>query len=98
MERFEMAMNNKAIVRYQKALSVHGYHIYNEIWEAASDETLVCMTEPGNSDDRNAVAVEKEGKVTGHLPRKVSWLCALFPKKGGTAHCTVSIMVVQFFV
>ena len=34
MERAEIAKNNKAIVRYQKVLCLHGYHVYKEIWEA----------------------------------------------------------------
>ena len=35
-------------------------------------ETLVCVAEPGNSHDRNAVAVEKYGKVIGRLPQSVA--------------------------
>ena len=46
--------------------------------EAATDEALVCVAEPGNSHDRNAVVVERDRKVVGHLPQKVSWLYTFF--------------------
>ena len=81
-----------------EALCVRGYHIDKEIWEAANGETLLCVAEPENSHDRNTVAGEKDGKVIGCLPRKVSRLFTLFLKKGGNVHCTVTITAVQFFV
>ena len=89
MERAKMATNDEAIVQYQKALPVHGCHVYREIWEAACGETLVCVAEPGNCHDWNAVAVEKDGKVVGSLQRRVSRLCTLFLKRGGkrSLHC-----------
>ena len=65
-----MAMNNEATVWYQKALCEHGYHVYKEIAEAATGETLVYVAEPANSRDKNVLAVEKNDKVTGHLPQK----------------------------
>ena len=50
-------------------------------WEAAVGETVVCVLVPGNFHDRNAVAVEKDGRIiAGHLPRKVSHVHALFLK------------------
>ena len=36
-------------------LRVHGYHIYNNIWEAAVGEELLCEREPRNTKDRYAV-------------------------------------------
>ena len=44
---------------------MRGYHVYNDIWEAAVGETLVCVREPRNAHDRYAVAVEKDGKHSG---------------------------------
>ena len=38
-----MAVNDEAIERYQKALCVCGYHAYEEMWEAATDEARVCV-------------------------------------------------------
>ena len=34
-------------------LCVCGYHVYNDIWEAAVGETLVCVREPRNAHDSN---------------------------------------------
>ena len=44
-------------------LCVRGYHIYQDIREAAVGETLVCLREPQNSHDRYAVAVKMNGTV-----------------------------------
>ena len=41
--------------------------------EVAVGELLVCKKEPEKASDQYAVAAEKEGTITGHLPRKVSW-------------------------
>ena len=46
-------------------------------------------SEPENASGRYAVAVEKEGTVIGHLPRKLSQVCSLFLRRGGTIECTV---------
>ena len=68
-----MAANNEAIIRCQKAYCIGGYHNYKEIWEAATGKTLVCVAKPGTlTTNRNTVAVEKDRKVIGYLPRKVS--------------------------
>ena len=50
------------VAEYVK-LCVRGYHIYQDIWEAAVGETLVCLRKPQNSHDRHAVAVEMYGTV-----------------------------------
>ena len=50
----------KAVTQYQKALYVHWHHLYKDIWEVAVGETVVCMLEPGNFHDRNAITVEKD--------------------------------------
>ena len=62
-----VANDNAIVVRYQKALCLRGYHMYKEIWEAATCETLVCVAEPANSHNRNTAAIEKDRKVIGHL-------------------------------
>ena len=80
----------KAVTQYQKALSVRGYHVYEDIWEVAVGETVECVLEPGNFHDKNAIAVEKDGRIIGYLPRKVSHVRALFLNTGGTVRCTVT--------
>ena len=68
----------KAVTQYQKALCVCGYHVYKDILEEAVGETVVCLLEPGNFHDRNADAVEKDGRIFGHLLWKVSHVCDVF--------------------
>ena len=67
-----MATNDEALVRYQKALCVFGYHVYKARWEVATGKTFVCMAEPGNSHDRHTMAVGKDKKVVEHLPQSVT--------------------------
>ena len=62
----------------QSSRTVRGYHVYKDIWEVAVGETVVCVLEPGNFHDRNAIAVEKDGRIFGHLPWKVSCVFAFF--------------------
>lgn len=60
------------------------------IWTAAVGEVVVCSREQTNAADRYAVAVTKDEVVVGHLPRKISKLCSLFLRRGGSMHCTVT--------
>ena len=40
-----------------------------------------------NLADRFAVAVIKGGTVVGHIPRKISNICSIFIRKGGSIFC-----------
>ena len=68
---------------------IRGYHVYQSSWEATIGETLGCRREPTNEIDRYSVAVIKSGAVVGHLPRKISKLCSIFLRRGGSIHCEV---------
>ena len=50
----------------------------------------ICIREPLNVNDRYAVALKKDGAVVGHLPQKISRICALFIRRGGTIECIVT--------
>ena len=69
---------------------VRGYHVYKDIWAAAIGEELVCGRETTNMADRYAVAVLKQETVIGRLPRKISKVCSLFLRRGGSIHCTMT--------
>ena len=75
---------------FQRPCCIRGYHIYQEVWTAAVGEELICERETHNSHDRYAVAVKRTGVIIGHLPRKLSKLCSLFLRRGGSIICTVS--------
>ncbi len=53
------------------------------------EEVLDCQRETTNSKDGYAVAVIKDGTIIGHVPRRISKLCLLFLRRGGTIQCTV---------
>ena len=72
------------------ACCVRGYHVYKTVWAAAVGEVLICRREPTNSADRYAVAVLKEETIIGHLPRKMSKICSLFLRRGGSMRCKVT--------
>ena len=63
---------------------------YKTIWTSRIGEELICMRKVENYHDPYAVAVEKAGVIVGHLPRKISSICNLFLRKGGSIHCTVT--------
>ena len=71
-------------------------HVYKEIWEAAVGEVLMCTREPLIALYRYAVSVNKAGTVIGHLSRKLSLVCSLFLRRGGTIDCTV-IACISYF-
>ena len=69
---------------------VRDYHVYRDIREAAIGEVLVCQREPTNSTNRYAVAVIKSAEIIGHLPRKLSKVCSLVLRRGGSIRSTVT--------
>ena len=75
---------------FERNCCTRGYHIYKEVWEAVVGEALVCEREPENASDRHTVAVKQEGTIIGHLLRKLSQVCSLFLRRGGTIECTVT--------
>ena len=54
----------------ERVCCIQGYHIYKEIWEAATGEVLTSEREPLNPKDRYIVAVKNAGTVVRHLPKK----------------------------
>ena len=44
---------------------VRGYYTYQDIWDAAVGEELLCKREPNNARDSYTVAVIKDDRVGG---------------------------------
>ena len=74
----------------EKCCCIRGYHYYQSIWSATIGEQFPCVCEPLNVMDGYAVAVKKDDTVIGHLPKKVSRICSLFLRRGGTIQCIVT--------
>ena len=75
-------------------LMIHGYHEYKVVWDnPVVGENLLCEREIGNPHNTHAVAVKKviDGNLTvvGHIPRRISSICSIFLRRGGTIDCTV---------
>ena len=66
--------------------AVRGFHVYQCIWDAANaGEILRCVREVGYSDDPfDAVAIKKGATTLEHVPRKISTICCIFFRRGGT--------------
>ena len=89
MRKFN-STNKRSMEETEKDCCIRGYHVYNDIWEAAVGESLTCERETNNSRDRYAFTVKKSETVIGHLPRKVARLCYRFLLLGGMVDCIVS--------
>uniref|UniRef100_A0A1X7UN36 HIRAN domain-containing protein n=1 Tax=Amphimedon queenslandica TaxID=400682 RepID=A0A1X7UN36_AMPQE len=77
-------------VKFEVPSYIRGYHVYHEVWSSVLEENLLCERERNNSNDQYAVAVKKDAEIVGHLPRKLSRVCSLFLRRGGTITCKVS--------
>ncbi len=64
--------------------TVRGYHVYRAVWDASNEEELSCERESGNPHDLYAVAIARAGVTVGHVPRKISSVCSLFLRRGGS--------------
>ena len=76
---------------------IRGYHEYKRIWESPSPaDHLFCQREIRNPHDTHAVAIKGsvagDGTVAtvGHVPRKISAICSIFIRHGGTIICVVN--------
>ena len=72
------------------ASCVRGYHDYKDRWIPVTNKELACQRESGNVYDPYAVAVTKNNGIVGHVPRKMSAMCSLFLRKGGTISCSIT--------
>ena len=69
---------------------VRGHHIYKEVWTPRTGEELLVEKEPGNSQDRHAVALVKDGITVGHVPRELSSTFWHFLSHEGRIICEVT--------
>ena len=74
--------------------AIRGYHIYKDICpNPLVEEQLQCKREVGNSHDLMSIAVKKpidgESTIVGHVPRRISPLCSIFIRRGGSITCIV---------
>ena len=74
---------------------VKGYHVYKNIWRSTVNEELETEMEPDNVMDKNAVCVQKNTSVVGHLPLdkngKFAKMIFYFLRADKDAECKVVI-------
>ena len=71
---------------------MRGYHVYKNAWNPAIGDELDCLRDCANVKERYAVSViDPLTKATvGHLPKKISKVCLLFLRCGGSVRCEVT--------
>jgi len=69
---------------------IRRHHVYKDIWIPIEGEVLPCSREVGNYQHPMAVAVKKGLDIVGHVPRKISAVCSIFLRKGGSIICRVT--------
>ena len=81
---------------------VRGYHVYKDSWEIEIGEVLNLQHEPKNQQDKNVVAVVKNGKVVGRVPRALAStkqgtgkICHFLAKQGSTADVKTVVKAVN---
>ena len=83
-------MANDDILTTRFSSCIRGYHVYQSVWDPVIGELLQCHRESRNAMDRYAVSVTKNDEIVGHLPKKISTLCSLFLRRGGSISCEVT--------
>lgn len=68
--------------KFELDLCVRGFHVYQHVWKPEIGETLQCRIEE-NPFDKNAVAVVRQDKTVGHVPKEHSKVCRYFIARGG---------------
>ena len=58
------------------------------MWTPVIGEKLKCEREIGNGVDRGVFTTS--ATLVGHLPKKISLICSIFLRSGGTITCEVS--------
>ena len=75
---------------FEQEAMIRGYHEYQTVWSPVQGELIDCRGEPGNRHDPYAVAVIRSSMLVGHMPRRISFLCSAFIRRGGTITCQVT--------
>ena len=90
VDQLQVVRSWKAMPTFEVEAMVRGYHVYKEIWDASIGEELLCAREPTNPCDPFAIAVVKSNQTVGHVPLKISSVCSLFLRHGGTIMCKIT--------
>ena len=77
-------------VSFNSCVRGHHVHVFKSIRTPFLEEQLSCQREHGNNEDLYAVAMIKAGVIVGHVLQKISMLCSVFIRQGGTVSCVIT--------
>ena len=69
---------------------VRGHHVYKRVWKPAIGEQLKLIREECNEHDPRAVAIVKDERVVGHMPRCIAKTVWFFLRRGGSGMCEIT--------
>ena len=75
---------------YEEESVIRGHHIYKRIWTPRIGEQLTTEIDHNNLCDRYAVAVTKDDKIVGHVPRELARISYHYISHGGEITCEVT--------
>ena len=75
---------------YEKASVVKGHHVYKAVWTPFLGEELSVQPEDHNDHDEHAIAVTRDGRTVGHVPRIISRVSWFFLRRGGHIICQIT--------
>ena len=75
---------------YEKASVVKGHHVYKAVWTPFLGEELSVQPEDHNDHDEHAIAVTRDGRTVGHVPRIISRESWFFLRRGGHIICRIT--------
>ena len=75
---------------YEKASVVKGHHVYKAVWTPFLGEELSVQPEDHNDHDEHAIAVTRDGRTVGHVPRIISRVSWFFLRRGGHIICRIT--------
>ena len=75
---------------YEKASVVKGHHVYKAVWTPFWGEELSVQPEDHNDHDEHAIAVTRDGRTVGHVPRIISRVSWFFLRRGGHIICRIT--------
>ena len=85
-------MVDKKTENYTFKSYVCGYHVYQKILRPVTEECIVRRREPENLEDKNAVAVVKDGFEVGHVPKCFSLWMSMFLRLPKTSiNCKITV-------
>ena len=74
---------------YEKSSVVKGHHVYKAVWKPFWGEELSVQPEDHNDHDEHAIAVTRDGRTVGHVPRIISRVSWFFLRRGGHIICRI---------